>query len=364
MDNFNGYASGSFNYNPNDDYEFQRREAQRQEACKAERRKLFKNASFLGVLLILYNVFNYVYLYLFYILTYVKYHGGFTLDISEVTSYLVGEQAELVSSSAYSMTANLFLVLMSLVTILIIAQCFMRIGIMDMLMPYKHCFKQGAKWMPACLFINVVLSIIVGIVVEMFEESGVTVPESDFTITEQTTYAVVIQLIYVCIAGPIVEEVIYRGLVIKLLAPYGKGIAIFFSALSFGLMHGNVSQAIPAFCGGLVYAMVAVKYNSIVPTIVIHFLNNLLASITDIGDVFNFDGAYTIYNICTIAVMIAGLYVIMVNLDELKNDIKKSEPVCALPSGARTKALYTNIFVIIYLLMLVWSFVESFIYYN
>ena len=81
--------------------------------------------------------------------------------------------------------------------------------------------------------------------------------------------------LYVCFLGPIAEEVLFRGLVLRSLEPYGKKFAIFMSALLFGLFHGNVMQVPFAFVVGLVMGYVAVEYN-IYWAIVLHIINNFV----------------------------------------------------------------------------------------
>jgi membrane protease YdiL (CAAX protease family) len=57
--------------------------------------------------------------------------------------------------------------------------------------------------------------------------------------------------------------------------PYGKRFAIFCSAFTFGLFHGNLIQTPFAFAVGLVLGYVAAEY-SIGWAMVLHMINNLL----------------------------------------------------------------------------------------
>lgn len=66
-----------------------------------------------------------------------------------------------------------------------------------------------------------------------------------------------------------------RGLVLRLLQPYGKRFAIVLSALLFGLFHGNVVQIPFAFLVGLVLGYVTVEY-SVVWAMVLHIINNFV----------------------------------------------------------------------------------------
>lgn len=82
-------------------------------------------------------------------------------------------------------------------------------------------------------------------------------------------------LLYAGILGPISEEILCRGLALRLLQPYGKRFAIVLSALLFGLFHGNVVQIPFAFLVGLVLGYVTVEY-SILWAIILHVINNLV----------------------------------------------------------------------------------------
>ncbi len=81
--------------------------------------------------------------------------------------------------------------------------------------------------------------------------------------------------LYAAVGAPIMEEIIFRGLVLRHLQPYGKGFAIVMSAYLFGIFHGNIVQMPYAFLVGLVMGYVAIEYN-IVWAMVLHMINNLV----------------------------------------------------------------------------------------
>lgn len=87
--------------------------------------------------------------------------------------------------------------------------------------------------------------------------------------------------LYAGIIGPVVEELVFRGFVLRSLDKYGKNLAIVISSALFGIMHGNIPQAVFAFLTGLVFGYVASKY-SIVWCIILHILNNMV-----LGDLLN-----------------------------------------------------------------------------
>jgi len=81
--------------------------------------------------------------------------------------------------------------------------------------------------------------------------------------------------LYASILAPVTEELVFRGYVIRSLRPYGKRFAILFSALMFGLFHGNLMQAPYAFLVGLLLGYLALEY-SVVWACVLHVFNNLV----------------------------------------------------------------------------------------
>ncbi len=81
--------------------------------------------------------------------------------------------------------------------------------------------------------------------------------------------------LYASLAAPIAEELLFRGLILRTLQPFGKKFAILGSAILFGLFHGNLLQTPYALIIGLVLGYVTVEY-SIVWAILIHGFNNLV----------------------------------------------------------------------------------------
>lgn len=77
------------------------------------------------------------------------------------------------------------------------------------------------------------------------------------------------------ITGPILEEVLFRGIILDgFLARYKPGKAIFWSAFLFGLFHLNPWQFIPGFFTGLLLGYIYWKTRSLIPVILVHIVNN------------------------------------------------------------------------------------------
>ena len=85
----------------------------------------------------------------------------------------------------------------------------------------------------------------------------------------------------VAVIAPIVEELIFRGLILYgLLKNYRATTAVFVSALLFSLFHLNPWQVPATFVLGLLLGWLMIRTRSIILAILGHSLNNLLVLLT------------------------------------------------------------------------------------
>lgn len=333
------------------------------EALKEQRRQekhgLFINASKLGALLLLYEALTYGMNYVFYYFLYFIKSGSISFDRATLRDYFT-EHKEILNSSFYKMFGNLFIVILSMIILLVIARFAMGVRFDKMLKPEPSHIGSGVKWFPLSMTMNYIVSIIISILVSVLSTAGITVPEQDFSMSDSSTGTLVMQFLYVVLLGPVCEELLYRGVIITLVKPYGKGLAVFTSALMFGAMHGNIPQFASAFAGGLVFAAVAVKYDSIVPTIIIHILNNTVASIYDFTDVLKVSERISdhIYNSVFILVIVIGFYILFTKLKDIK---PQEDTQFALTAAQRRQGLFLNIFILIYFCLLIAQYISSFV---
>ena len=80
------------------------------------------------------------------------------------------------------------------------------------------------------------------------------------------------------IIGPIVEEIIFRKLLIDRLSVFGDLTAVIISAVLFGLFHGNFYQLFYAAGLGLILGYIYVKTGNLLYPTLMHMLINLLGS--------------------------------------------------------------------------------------
>ena len=83
-------------------------------------------------------------------------------------------------------------------------------------------------------------------------------------------------LFVVALLPAIFEEIIFRGMLLKGLRPFGTLGMILISGALFSLYHQNPAQTLYQFCCGAIFALIAVKSGSFLPTVLSHFLNNAL----------------------------------------------------------------------------------------
>ena len=97
------------------------------------------------------------------------------------------------------------------------------------------------------------------------------------TMTSNTPWWV--NLIFIAILAPILEEIVFRKLICRRLLPLGEGYAIILSAIIFGLCHENFFQFFYALGVGLILALIYVKTGKLIHTITFHAIINLFGGV-------------------------------------------------------------------------------------
>lgn len=147
--------------------------------------------------------------------------------------------------------------------------CFREIWVTDRKM------KPGSFFALLAILISAqaVFQIGVGICEWLFNQMGLSVLDSLEGVT--TLSGSFSMFLYAGIIAPIGEEILFRGLILRSLQPYGKKFAILTSAFLFGIFHGNFLQTPYALLVGLLLGYVTVEY-SIGWAMVLHMFNNLV----------------------------------------------------------------------------------------
>ena len=90
-----------------------------------------------------------------------------------------------------------------------------------------------------------------------------------------------IDVIMAVFVAPILEEIVFRGVIMNNLRKYGIRVAIIINSLLFGLSHYNIEMIVPAFLTGIIFSYIAYKY-SIKYSILIHFFINAVTKISQV----------------------------------------------------------------------------------
>ena len=150
--------------------------------------------------------------------------------------------------------------------------------------PYvvSHLFQYPQNKNPASLTSKALLLDFIGgwfiIVFLMF--AGSTASINDMAGLNASTdlsefFSLIIILILFAIAVPIVEELLFRGLLLDTLTEtYGSWTSIFISSAIFAVLHVSPLSIVNAFWGGMIYGYLRIRTNSLWPGILLHALWN------------------------------------------------------------------------------------------
>lgn len=82
--------------------------------------------------------------------------------------------------------------------------------------------------------------------------------------------------LYICILAPLLEELIFRGILYNEIKKYySEKYTIFITSILFAMAHFNLIQSTYTFILGICLGYIIYKYKDIKITIFIHFLNNV-----------------------------------------------------------------------------------------
>jgi membrane protease YdiL (CAAX protease family) len=123
-----------------------------------------------------------------------------------------------------------------------------------------------------------------------------------------------ITIAYVAILGPIVEEVIFRKILLDRMRRFGDVPAILFTGFAFGLFHMNIAQFFYATVLGIIFAYVTIRTNTIRYSVLLHIMINTIGSV--IAPAAAFSGNYgltMLIGLWAIVAIIIGLVLLISN---------------------------------------------------
>ena len=156
-------------------------------------------------------------------------------------------------------------------------------------------------------------------------------------------------LIFAGILSPIIEEMMFRGVMLNKLRRYGDKVAIITTAILFGLFHANFSQFFYAVALGMIFAYVALKTGTIKYSIILHIVVNIMGGVilpAVIGDGSNIVAVGCV-GLALLAIVIVGLVLLIKN----RKNISLLDGEIKLEKGTAFKTIWVNVGMILYVVI-------------
>lgn len=236
-----------------------------------EKKDIKRVSNKIGISLLVYFLLNFLVVLVGIVVEMVAFMliNGYTnaADKSEETA-IENAAMEYIEQSGLSMTAGVF------VGILFLFLIFGRKGGIKALVKKNKTMNTKSLLQLICVFMGIQM---VGSLSYVLLESGLNLIglSAETNMEDASSVSQTISMFIYCgIVAPLVEEIIYRGFILRALEKHGKVLAIVISAFLFGIMHCNVPQSIFAMLVGIVLGYIAMEY-SIKWSIFLHVLNNM-----------------------------------------------------------------------------------------
>lgn len=111
--------------------------------------------------------------------------------------------------------------------------------------------------------------------IELFKTESIVNPVQQVILTGSPW----LSLLCIVVLSPIIEELLFRKILLDRVRIYGDKVAIIFTAIAFGFYHGNLSQLFYAVGLGIILAYIVLKTNQLKYSIGIHMLVNAMGSL-------------------------------------------------------------------------------------
>lgn len=162
--------------------------------------------------------------------------------------------------------------------------------------------------------------------VEFFKLFGYKPREAKSYFPDLSGGKVVLGLLIIAVLPAVLEEFLFRGVIFNNIeGSVGSIRSIFIVGFCFSLFHGSPEQTLYQFITGCVFAFLAMRSGSILPTVMMHFINNALIVIFEACNLFNEEGNLIISNTANIVLtvvsalsLISGILWLVFDKTELK----------------------------------------------
>lgn len=187
-----------------------------------------------------------------------------------------------------------------------------------------------------CMFTNIINSYILTVLSEM----GLEIPEAPQMMVN-TTESFLLNLFTMAVLPALLEEMVYRGYILRTLRPYGNWFAVLVSSLLFSLMHGNLRQIPFAFIVGLVLGLLYVITDNIWLPITVHFANNAISVIMEyLGFSLSENAVGYFYALIIYGLTFVGAIALLVLFLRHRHTLRVNRVETSLPASRRAATLF------------------------
>lgn len=145
------------------------------------------------------------------------------------------------------------------------------------------------------------------ITVKFFELFGYERKDPSMYFPSLEGFSVVPALLVIAVIPAICEELLFRGVILNS-CERGAGSVrtVFIVGFCFSLFHASPEQTVYQFIAGCAFAFLAVRSRSLMPSVVIHFINNAIIVVFAACGLFDAEGALAIPAEVEIALTVVG----------------------------------------------------------
>ena len=246
-------------------------------------------------------------------------------EMSQMSSGAVNIETDLTRMVDLTLSlTNVFLLISSILTVLVLILVY-KIK--------KRNYKEELLINKTSKF-NIVFAIILGVACWLFNSGALSLIDEAGLFSSQFQYmeevlsplgsgSVIMSIITIGIVAPFAEEFLFRGIIYNTLK---KKISIkwtiIIQAVLFGVFHGNLIQGSYATLLGIVFGYVTYKTKSLWPAVIIHMVNNLIATM------FMYVPSTWFNSILVyVAFLIIGIILITISIKLIKNKNEEYDEV-------------------------------------
>ena len=151
-----------------------------------------------------------------------------------------------------------------------------------------------------------------------YQDTGINLPSMD-------GFGFIGVLLCVAVLPAVMEETLFRGVLLSGLQAFGKWGSILLCGALFALYHQNPAQTLYQFCCGVAFALVALRASSILPTVLAHFFNNALIVVLFKCGVTAITGTALIVEICVSVTCLLGSLVWLFAFDKQEEQTQSTD---------------------------------------